>query len=674
GREVSYVWGSGGCQSCGADLKLTKIVDSGKKVWEFKYDIMGNAIEMIYPNAGRIAQEYDVANRLIKFTNKRGQNTRYEYDENSRLAKKTTPEGETLFTYDDKDRVTSITAPGYSYEYEYGNCFPNNTLVMEKRTDSGAWTQHIYNRYGLPVRYFDNFLWSKGYSYNFDSGAGTPIGFTPLRVWYGKKGIGTTHETEYYYDSAYRLTKKTTPYLKREQLFSYDTNGILKQMIYRKKPLTVGYFPYVELNLTRDTSGLITSLTGGKQLTVNYNQDLEITNVNHTIPQPFSESYTYDNRGNRLSSLTNSYTYNDLNQLTESTTQTYTYDADGNLIQEKNKLSTEIKKYFYNSENRLIKYEHYATDVSPADKIATYKYDIYGRRIRKTVNGTATNFLWDNDNLAVEMNGNYQAIRRYVTGVGKDDFEGCFECSEAWNPFNIDKTGWYSYVKDQVGTVYKVVSLGNKQIIDNRTYDTFGNLVNQTGSSKGNLGFQSKYYDHESGLYYFYNRYYNPTNGRFINEDPIGFWGGINMFRFERNDPINRIDPYGLKCPFGEPMQQIWAVGPLDAYKAQGLAEEAMWVSMSGILPVTDKSIRNGFNDAFRHCYWSCRMAQEIGKQQALKVGIIHEDCSDSSTIAEEHMDLLNNFVGVELSDWGDCKNDCMWALRMGFLTSINKE
>ncbi|MCK4761805.1 MAG: RHS repeat-associated core domain-containing protein [Candidatus Aminicenantes bacterium] len=302
----------------------------------------------------------------------------------------------------------------------------------------------------------------------------------------------------------------------------------------------------MELNLTRDTSGLITSLTGGKQLTVNYNQDLEITNVNHTIPQPFSESYTYDSRGNRLTSLTNSYTYNDLNQLTDSTTQTYTYDADGNLMQEKNKLSTEIKKYFYNSENRLIKYEHYATDVSPVDKIATYKYDIYGRRIWKTVNGTATNFLWDSDNLAVEMNGNYQAVRRYVTGVGKDDFEGYFECSEAWNPFNTDKTGWYSYVKDQVGTVYKVVSLERKQVIDNRTYDTFGNLVNQSGSSQGNLGFQSKYYDVESGLYYFYHRYYSPANGRFINEDPIGFNGGINMFAFVGNDPVNFIDIYGL--------------------------------------------------------------------------------------------------------------------------------
>jgi len=71
--------------------------------------------------------------------------------------------------------------------------------------------------------------------------------------------------------------------------------------------------------------------------------------------------------------------YNDLNQLESSDTHTYTYDGDGNLIEEKNVITTETKKYYYNSENRLIKFEHYPTDVLAADIIATYKYDIYGR-------------------------------------------------------------------------------------------------------------------------------------------------------------------------------------------------------------------------------------------------------------------------------------------------------
>ena len=192
--------------------------------------------------------------------------------------------------------------------------------------------------------------------------------------------------------------------------------------------------------------------------------------------------------------------------------------------------------------------EHYPNDVSSADIVANYKYDIYGRRLQKNVNGTVTNFFWEGDNLSLELDENFQPIRRYVYGVGKDDVEGYVELSEVTGGmFNQYKQGWYSYIKDQVGTIYKVYSDYTQQMIDTRTYDVFGNMVNQNGSSNGNLGFQCKYYDQESELNYFYHRYYNPVNGRFINEDPIGFEGGNNFFAFVRNNPINGDDPFGLK-------------------------------------------------------------------------------------------------------------------------------
>ncbi|MEN8154350.1 MAG: RHS repeat-associated core domain-containing protein, partial [Acidobacteriota bacterium] len=55
--------------------------------------------------------------------------------------------------------------------------------------------------------------------------------------------------------------------------------------------------------------------------------------------------------------------------------------------------------------------------------------------------------------------------------------------------------------------------------------DVFGNVVSQTGNSTGNLGFQSKYFDEETGMNYYYHRYYKPDLGRFLNEDPIGLSG-----------------------------------------------------------------------------------------------------------------------------------------------------
>jgi len=537
------------CESCGSEKKLTKIIDSGNKQWEFKYDMMGNVIEMIYPDLSKIEQRFDVAGRLEWFKNKRGQEITYAYDSDGRLIIKTLPEGTVDFSYDDRDRLSEVSGPGYHYKYDYGVAFVggNSPLVKETNLENGLWVQHIYDTNGLPVRYYDSFLWEKGYQYNFTSGTGTPIGFTPTKVWYAKKGIGTTYNTEYKHDPMGRLRNKLNTFLGTEEWYTYDSKGLLQQLLYRQYPNMSGSFPTVTLDLQRDLSGLITGLTGAKQLSASFNPDLEITAVQHTFPTTFSEAYSYDPRGNRLASLSNTFAYNDLNQLLESATHTYTYDADGNLIQERNKASGETKKYFYNAENRLTGYEHYANEFTSVDQIAQYTYDLYGRRIQKTVNGNVTNFLWDEDNISLELNENNQPIRRYVYGVGMDNVEGHFEYAEATsNPFATDHRGWYTYIKDQVGTIYKTFSHGTSQVVNSRAYDTFGNLISQSGTSKSPLGFQSKYLDPESGLYYFYHRYYSPSLGRFTTEDPIGLISDLNVYRFTRNNPLNAIDPSGL--------------------------------------------------------------------------------------------------------------------------------
>ena len=55
---------------------------------------------------------------------------------------------------------------------------------------------------------------------------------------------------------------------------------------------------------------------------------------------------------------------------------------------------------------------------------------------------------------------------------------------------------------------------------------------------------QNQYFDKETGLHYNLMRYYEPDTGRFINQDPIGLWGGFNFFRFAPNTQ-SRIDPSG---------------------------------------------------------------------------------------------------------------------------------
>jgi RHS repeat-associated protein len=65
----------------------------------------------------------------------------------------------------------------------------------------------------------------------------------------------------------------------------------------------------------------------------------------------------------------------------------------------------------------------------------------------------------------------------------------------------------------------------------------------------GGWGYQSEFSDTSDpalGLDYLEQRYYEPATGRFISPDPIGFAGGLNLFAYCDNDPVNVVDPEGL--------------------------------------------------------------------------------------------------------------------------------
>ena len=70
------------------------------------------------------------------------------------------------------------------------------------------------------------------------------------------------------------------------------------------------------------------------------------------------------------------------------------------------------------------------------------------------------------------------------------------------------------------------------------------NISDRLGTK--NLRFPGQYYDEETGLYYNYYRYYDPQIGRYITSDPIGLRGGLNTYNYSSQNPIKKIDFYGL--------------------------------------------------------------------------------------------------------------------------------
>src|SRR5205823_3078293 len=98
-------------------------------------------------------------------------------------------------------------------------------------------------------------------------------------------------------------------------------------------------------------------------------------------------------------------------------------------------------------------------------------------------------------------------------------------------------------------------------------YDSFGNLIAKSGplADANVYRFSSKEYHSNSGLYYYGFRFYDPNLQRWLNRDPIGERGGINLYAFVGNSPINRRDPLGLA--YGNPISgPSGPVGPSDPY------------------------------------------------------------------------------------------------------------
>lgn len=207
---------------------------------------------------------------------------------------------------------------------------------------------------------------------------------------------------------------------------------------------------------------------------------------------------------------------------------------------------------------------------------ASYRYDPFGRRYSKTVNGVTTVFLHDEaDNEVAEFDGASGTLLRYRLYSGNSTGAPVVTLRED------GYTGEAIPALDRLGSVMST-SDGYGQYLGATAYLPYGQSQTGTPPPGSGFGFAGYRYDAETGLYYVRNRYYDPRLGRWLQPDPIGQEGGVNLYAYVNNDPLNLTDPSG-NCPwciFGAVVsgsveltsQIIQGADPFSAYRSGGFA------------------------------------------------------------------------------------------------------
>jgi RHS repeat-associated protein len=531
----------------GSDLVAVR--DPLNRLTEFFPDAAGRVVTQKQPLGRFTRTEYDAVDRVTKVTDAQGNVSQWTYDGNGNNLAFTDDKGQvTTFTYDPRDRLetkTNALLKLWTYDYDLaGNLlFTKNprgyvtghlydALHRHTQTGFGA-TTTVAPVYGGTIVYgYDaaNRLTSAQDSVNGTLTRAYDDRFDTVRQESGPQGTVTYT----YYADGQRETM--TPSGGTTVTYSYDGGHRLTQI---QQAAGVGGGPLPATAQTvgfgYDTATRLTTLTLPNGMTQNYDHDnagqlLAIVNklANATAAGDLSHAYnavgertatggTLARLGQPAAIASQQYDIN--NRLVVSGGVAQSYDNNGNLTNDG------VHTYGWNPRDQLVA-------VGGANT-ASYAYDAFGRRRAASINGVVTVYLHDGWNPIQLKAGNAGAvIENRLYGLGLDDL------------YARTRNGvTESYLTDALGSTVELRNAAQAKTVE-YTYGPYGTTTSSVASTN-----KMKYTGREqdlNDLYYYRNRYYKPSTGRFISEDPIGLEGGINLYGYVGGNPVNAVDPLGL--------------------------------------------------------------------------------------------------------------------------------
>ena len=267
----------------------------------------------------------------------------------------------------------------------------------------------------------------------------------------------------------------------------------------------------------------------------------------YPAPSPAGEGRGEGKTAALLSANSNAITDNRLKTYNGTT---YYYDDLGNLIH-RELADGEVQNYFYDLHDQLVKAEIFKKDGSK--ETWAYTYDALGRRIGKgrlkneEVSDdleNPTRFVWDGSHLLQEIHSDGRYTYIYTD---PDSYEPLAQVRD-WTTEDGENRQQTRYFHcDQIGIPREMTDKdGNLLWFGN--YTGWGRLKEETrvtDTAYQPFRLQNQYADRETGLHYNFFRYYEPDVGRFVNQDPIGLMGGMNLYQFAPNTQ-QWIDHLGL--------------------------------------------------------------------------------------------------------------------------------
>jgi RHS repeat-associated protein len=202
-------------------------------------------------------------------------------------------------------------------------------------------------------------------------------------------------------------------------------------------------------------------------------------------------------------------------------------------------------------------------------------YDGLGRREKKAINSSLTEFLFHGLNLVQETSG-ANILTNILPGLGIDEF---------LTRTDVGASATSAFLPDALGSSIALTSSGGA-VQTEYTYEAFGKTTITGASNTSPYQYTGREND-GSGLYYYRARYYHPQVQRFISEDPIEFAGrDINLFSCVSNRPSSFRDPHGLIPGLDEPLPRGFPPGnallPSKPKCPPKRAEPDPWVFIAG--------------------------------------------------------------------------------------------